>query len=149
MTRKVLLSKGAFALVDSEDYEYLTQWRWHLHIGGYAVRKDGRVSNRDKTIYMHKEINKTPDGMVTDHINRNRLDNRRENLRTVSYSGNGLNKTCKYLSQSGYRHVYFVKKRANNPKPYEAKIKRGGITKTLGYFESAIKAHNFMKGTLV
>ena len=87
--REIKLTKGKVAIVDAEDYEYLNQWKWHAHNRGYASRR-ARVSEDSKSgfIMMHRLINSTPDGMETDHINRDRLDNRKHNLRSVSKSKN-------------------------------------------------------------
>ena len=79
------LTKGKFALVDPENYEMLMQWQWHYISGGYAVRKP------KESIYMHRIIMKTPIGMDTDHINGDKLDNRKSNLRIVTRSQNRMN----------------------------------------------------------
>lgn len=69
--------------VSNKDFEWLSQYKWHLN-NGYAHNK--------KLGYMHRLIAQTPAGYVTDHKNLNRLDNRRENLRTATRSQNAANK---------------------------------------------------------
>lgn len=100
---------GKFAIVDEEDYEWLMQWKWHLNGKGYAQRKQNK-----KAIPMHRVINKTPEGFDTDHINRNTIDNRKCNLRSVTRSQNNKNKGF-YLNsaknKSGYIGVYFLEGR--------------------------------------
>lgn len=91
MSIDIPLTKGAVAIVDEEDYELVSQYKWHLNSMGYAVWR-GKVDGKKKTIRMHRLINNTPDGKYTDHINRNRLDNRRSNLRTVTQKENMQNK---------------------------------------------------------
>lgn len=90
---------NTFALIDDQDFEWLNQFKWHQD-KGYAY---GYVDG--KHIYMHSLILNTPKGMFSDHINRNRLDNRRENLRIVSHAKNNQNRT--------FKGVYFdnIKKR--------------------------------------
>ena len=87
--KRIPLSRGkGFALVDDEDYELLSQYRWRMTGGGYAIRTE--------TVYMHKLL--LP-GKVTDHANGNRLDNRRRNLRRATYGDNACNR-AKSLGKS-------------------------------------------------
>jgi hypothetical protein len=74
---------GVFATVDAEDVEQLSQSRWLLAAVGYAVASGGRR-------YMHREIlGLVPgDGLQCDHINGDKLDNRRSNLRAVPQGEN-------------------------------------------------------------
>ena len=87
--RTIPLGKGRAAIVDASDYDWLMQWKWTVTSKGYAYRtskKDG------KSAAMHRLILDTPKGMVSDHINGNRLDNRRANLRICTHAGNSQNK---------------------------------------------------------
>lgn len=85
---------NTFVLVDDDDYEYFSQWKWHPHTG-YATRrvliKGTKNPYKNEIILMHRLINNTPEGLQTDHINRNRLDNRRKNLRSVTSTQNQRN----------------------------------------------------------
>jgi hypothetical protein len=105
--KRIPLSKGYFALVDDTDYEWLNQWRW-IYNGGYAARRDYQNSG-GKMIYMHVLIADTPSGLKTDHINRNKLDNRRCNLRGCSSKQNMWNKGRRVDSKSGYKGVSWHK----------------------------------------
>lgn len=95
--------------MDDADYEELNKYKWSL--GGshssYAVRCTGKAGAR-KWIYMHRAIMNTPAGMDTDHINRNRLDNRRCNLRICTRSENNGNRIGRPNSKSKYRGVWPV-----------------------------------------
>src|SRR3990167_1658988 len=106
----IKLNKGKFAFVDDENLEWLNQWKWFYSKNGYAVRNvyvkgSGRKNQKTATILMHRVINNTPDGFITDHINRNRLDNRRENLRTVNESFNVINSPVRSDNSSGTKGV--------------------------------------------
>lgn len=89
-TRLIPLTKGAFATVDAEDYEWLSQWKWHLS-AGYASRYFPAPNGR-KRINMHQLICPCPPGLEVDHIDRNRLNNTKVNLRAVTRSVNMKNK---------------------------------------------------------
>lgn len=92
MKRIKLHNTGNYALVDDDDYENIIKMgRWHESDSGYAVRRVRNQKGNSVTIRMHRVIAKTPPRLVTDHINGNRLDNRKENLRTVSQQINAWN----------------------------------------------------------
>lgn len=80
-----------YALVDAADVDYLNQWRWTLNANGYAWRT---VSGSTQHVYMHREIAGATrgDGLYVDHMNRDRLDNRRANLRIVTPHDSAQNK---------------------------------------------------------
>ncbi len=128
MTKQIPLTQGRFALVDDEDYDYLMQWKWQFHSKGYARRR-----SNGKNIYMHRIINKTPDGLITDHINRDPLDNRKLNLRTCTNHQNlsNVEKTCGKTS-SIYKGVCWHKM----GKKWMARIVVEKMAFYLGCFES-------------
>lgn len=130
MTKEILLTKGKVAIVDDEDYEWLMQWKWHYSIGGYAQRNSPRINGKNHKIHMHREINHTPEDFETDHINGNKLDNRRINLRTASRSQNAFNQKINKNNTSGVRGVYWQKLN----KKWQAKIYINGMNHSLGYF---------------
>lgn len=79
-------------IVDDADADLLLR-KWRLHVEGYACIGRGRPG--DPTLYIHRLIAERlvgpiPPGPVIDHVNHNRLDNRRENLRVVSNEENLL-----------------------------------------------------------
>lgn len=74
------------ALIDIDDAEEVGGYLWQAHSTGYAKSR-----GTGKRIYMHRLINKTPKGLLTDHINGNRLDNRKANLRTATHYQNQNN----------------------------------------------------------
>ena len=102
---------GKLALVDDEDYEYLSRCKWTtMKAPGtfYAYRKD---SNR-KSILMHREIIKPPCGMQTDHKDRNGLNNQRNNLRICTQvQNNGNTKHLCRRNTSGFRGVFYFEER--------------------------------------
>lgn len=100
--KKISLSQGKVAIVDDEDFEFLSQWKWHVVGGGYAARSVRHAGKRF-LIYMHRALLEADE---VDHINRNKLDNRRANLRACDRSGNMLNRE-KFSGSSRFKGVHF------------------------------------------
>jgi hypothetical protein len=142
--KKIKLTRGKFALVDDNDFDWLNQWKWHCTSYGYAVREVGGRKSR-KVVWMHRLINETPDQEITDHINRDRLDNRRANLRTVTATESIINRGMNRNNTSGHKGVIF---RRDTGK-WQARIKVAYKDKYLGCFEKledAIKARQLAEG---
>ena len=80
--------KGDRILID-DDYAHLSERSWQLNSVGYA-RRTCRVkgTGRSKTVLMHRLIMDAQPGEVVDHINGDKLDNRKTNLRIVTQSQN-------------------------------------------------------------
>lgn len=132
----IKLTKGYKTIVDDEDFEFLNQWKWHISARGYAVRKPN-----NKNIFMHRLLNKTPLNMQTDHINNNKLDNRKCNLRTVTNQQNHFNMLAQKNSKSGIRGVSWSEER----KKWVAQIIINNKAIGLGRFtdkNEAIKVRN-------
>lgn len=93
------------ALIDAADYDELSQYSWSA-VHGYASR-NGPGPNGRTTIYMHRQIlgMQPGDGLQADHINRNRLDNRRSNLRVATHALNAHNQMATANGTSRYRGV--------------------------------------------
>ena len=82
--KRIKLTNGGYTLVDDEDFERLNKYKWRVVLG-YVVRTAPQIR-------MNREIMKTRKGFVADHVNGNRLDNRRKNLRNCTHSENNRNK---------------------------------------------------------
>jgi len=132
--RYIALTKGRFAIVDADDFEWLNQYTWCINGTGrgkwYACRMEGRTMIR-----MHRMIMNAPKGMLVDHINGNGLDNRRSNLRLCTPRQNmGNRRKCR--GKSAYKGVFYHK---IDGKRY-AKIKYKGETIHLGTFDDDVEA---------
>jgi hypothetical protein len=94
--RYIELTKGLFAVVDEDDHESLSGFKWYAQKGGkkwYASRRGTMKENECKTIIlMHRQIACPPDGLDIDHWNGNSLDNRKGNLRQCTHAQNLANK---------------------------------------------------------
>lgn len=78
--------EGKSVIVDDADYEKYNHLRWHLSDTGYAVRR-----NNGETYRLHRLIMNCPEGMVIDHLNGNKLDCRKSNLRICTQAENAGN----------------------------------------------------------
>lgn len=108
--KRIWLRRGICTFVDDEDYKFLSQYSWHLHLTP-SGKKYARIGSGDriKSISMHRLLLEAPFGIEVDHINGNGLDNRRKNLRLCSSQQNRRN--MKPRSQSRYKGVTWRKNR--------------------------------------
>ena len=142
--RTIKLSRGKVALVDREDFDWLSQWKWCFN-SRYAVRheqKEEYGDNPRKMVKMHRAIMRVSDDTYIDHINGNGLDNRRVNLRVATNSQNQANSSLCSKNKSGYRGVW--KYNLNKPyvikKPWGARIQVKGKKYFRGMFETKEEA---------
>lgn len=110
----IILTRGETSLVDPELYEGLNQYSWKVTDTGYACRSLPREDNRRPTLYLHVYVVELcgmsiPEGHEVDHINRNRLDNRKENLRVVTKAVNRWNQSSNSRNLSSVRGVCWCK----------------------------------------
>ena len=96
MAKEIKLTKGFVAIVDDEDYEWLSQWKWHYD--KYACRRKSTGYKQSKIVFMHREILGYEGELDVDHINKDRIDNRKCNLRLATRSQNLANTMKKSLN---------------------------------------------------
>lgn len=105
--KEISLTRGRVALVDDEDYERLNQYNWNYQSTGYARRcNPGAAKNY---YYMHREVLNLPQDRIPiiDHINGNKLDNRKCNLRVCTPRQNTANCSRSLRrSKAGFKGVY-------------------------------------------
>lgn len=104
----IKLYHGELVKVDNDDFDKLNQYKWHLCAYGYAERsKYFPESQKSIQVKMHREIMGFPKDLEVDHINQDRLDNRKENLRLVTKSQNGMNRGPTKKNKSGYKGIHW------------------------------------------
>jgi hypothetical protein len=124
--------RGTVVLVDDDDLELISKHAWFITPQGYACTalrvSPGKKGRR--TIGMHRLILGDPPTPAIDHINRNKLDNRKENLRACSDSQNNRNKPMAAGKTSKYRGVSFKRGK------WQVVIRVNGVLKWLGYHKT-------------
>jgi hypothetical protein len=130
------LTKGAKAIVDADDYKVLSSKKWYLSDKGYAERTEKNLKGQTIKIKMHREILKTPKGVFTDHINGNKLDNRRSNIRLCTKAQNACNRGLPKNNTSGHKGVCWYA-----PKEmWKAYIMKNRKQILLGYYANLTEA---------
>lgn len=136
--RAIPLTRGLTALVDDADYDRIAAHRWYAQPNGgkrfYAARRE---RHGGPLIYMHREINRTPDALHTDHIDGDGLNNQRSNLRSVTPAQNAMNKG-KQRGQSSKGAWLDPSTRGANK--WRAAIRIAGRLKYLGRFSTEEQA---------
>lgn len=121
--------------IDLEDVPYVEKYSWCERSRGYV----GRVDSNGKIITLHRILAKAKKGEIVDHINKDKLDNRKENLRICTYQQNIFNSGKGTKNTSGVTGVGWRK----DTKKWRAYIIVDAVQKTLGSFkekDDAVKA---------
>lgn len=128
----VPFSNGGGTIVDSKDMPLVMAFTWYKLSTGYAVCDVPLKEGKQKKIRLHRLLTGFSDEQV-DHINRNRLDNRKENLRLVSHRKNHQNRTNHGLfpPRTHYR---------KDKNKFAGQIEINGKKKHLGYFPDPLSA---------
>jgi hypothetical protein len=104
--KKISLTNGGFAIVDDDNFDEIIKYSWQNNGVGYATRGGGR----GKTIRMHRSIMDVSDPKIhIDHINMDKLDNRKCNLRLSNPSLNHANMAKQKNRSSKYKGVSWDK----------------------------------------
>ena len=120
-------------LIDDQDLSRIAGYRWRLSANGYVVAS-AKVAGVWRLIYLHRLLLGTKPGYQGDHINHNKLDNRRQNLRLVTPQQNLRNRGRFRRSQSGLTGV------SQHGKRFQAYVRVNGRKKHLGTYDTAEQA---------
>lgn len=140
------LTQGRVAIVDDEDFEWLSEWKWYYARNredrktGYAVRSNYSDSKQQPQIQMHIAIlqrhKRWKHRGKVDHHNTCGCDNQKVNLRLATCSANGANKKRHSNNTSGITGVRWHKLTSK----WEARLFIDGKYKYLGLFANKIDA---------
>ena len=139
--RRIRLTQGKYAIVDPEDYERLNKHKWYVQRTKqmfYALRRaKGHERANGQIVWMHRSILPPPEGMCTDHINNNSLDNRKANLRHATPAQNARNRRKMAVKTSSkYKGV----SHHAGQRKWCAAIRVNGQYKYFGLFQNEIDA---------
>lgn len=129
--KEIKLARGMVSIVDDEDFEELSKHKW-FYSNGYAIRSITLKNKKQSKAGMHIAIMGKKEGFEIDHINGDRLDNRRENLRHVTHQQNIQNqKPSREGNSSRYKGVFWNKR----DEKWRSLIKLDGKTYHLGCYK--------------
>lgn len=128
------------AIIDAEDWNRIKHITWGYGYGcakktGYPQYVGGRPKNSSQVL-LHRFIMDTPQGLHTDHINGNHLDNRKSNLRICTPAQNAMNSRKHIIQSSKYKGVSWYKR----DKCWRAYVNLGQRQIHIGYFTTEIEA---------
>lgn len=142
--------KNGIVKVDKDDVGLLDGYKWSVNSRGYAVTTLylGKVNGKykSKTLTMHKLIMGTPTGMDTDHVNHDRLDNRRSNLRVCTRSQNMMNAKPK-KSKYGLPKGVTITANQRSLKRFMVRIMVDGKSRFIGNYMTVDEAEQAYRAT--
>lgn len=120
------------ALIDDEDYDLVTRYgRWRVNKKGYIT-----TSKFNGSIFMHVVVTKPPYGFEVDHIDGNKFNNQKSNLRICTHKQNMCNMKTQDRNATGYKAVTWHRRL----RKYQTKIGVNGERVHLGSFDTAEEA---------
>lgn len=134
-----LTNTDEVTIIDAEDYEKVKDVKWYKDPNGYVSKNLYVGKGKWRKLSLHRMVMDAEKGQIIDHINGNRLDNRKSNLRLATSLENARNARINSRNTSGYKGV--TKRNGR----YEAYIRNNGILEHLGTYdvlEDAAKAYN-------
>jgi hypothetical protein len=126
------LDEVVYTRVSPEDYDDLAQFTWILNAQGYAVR----LTQVGSSELLHRRVMRAKRGQYVDHIDGNRLNNERWNLRICTNSQNCMNRGPQSNSKHGYKGVCW----SRASRKWRAYIKVNGKQIHLGLFATIREA---------
>ena len=139
--KHIITKKGAQIIVDDDNFGFLSKFTWYINKRGYAQCD----SFNGLRVMMHRIIVDVPKGKEVDHINQNKLDNRKENIRVCRHEENCRNRNKCRKTKSGFKGVYYYPLNCKK-RPWQVGIVVKGKYNYIGSFntvEEAAHAYNF------
>lgn len=124
-------------LVDDEDYQKLYPGSFFINNRGYVIfSKYNKQTQKSDKVRLHRFLINVDDQQYVDHINGDKLDNRKQNLRTATQSQNIANSKKSRANTSGYKGVTWSKQH----KKWIAQMTQNSKHIHLGLFDCPSKA---------
>ena len=129
------LKDGNVFCIDEEDIPLVSEKHWYVNGGGYMFRREARTRKPER---LHRTLLglSSEDDCVVDHINRNKLDNRRCNLRITTQTYNCYNSSIRKDNSTGYLGVSYSSKTGG----YSASAQRNGAVVSFFTGDDIVKA---------
>lgn len=137
-TTMMWTAKGHKFLIDTEDFEKVWQCRWHgknTKTTPYISTSVYRKHRSAEHMTLHRLILNTPTSPI-DHINQDKSDNRKSNLRIATMQQNAYNR-AKYKGATIYKGVTNAYHNRSGKHSYRARIRHNGRSISLGLFNTA------------
>ena len=129
--KTIPLTHNTFAFIDDADFELVSQFKWWLGANGYAYTTHTRTTKS----LMHRMLLAPPKGQFIDHIDGNRLNNQRSNLRLCTYTQNQQNTKKRIRSSSLFKGV-FLDQPQRGKRKWSVQIQVQGKREHIGRFEN-------------
>lgn len=128
------LTQGYTATIDAADVPLVEGYDWNAFISKHTtyVRRRTTIEGRMRNIWLHRVIAQTPDGLDTDHVDCDGLNNTRANLRIATISQNNRNQRLRECNTSGYKGVSWYKR----GQQWRVQIAVNNRKKHIGYFSN-------------
>jgi hypothetical protein len=124
--------ENLYALVSDEDFEFLSSMKWYVNNHGYVYTSAwSRTIKKPIITKLHRLVTNAPNGLEVDHINRDKLDNRRENLRLCSHAENMRNRSVQKNNKTGYKGITYSKERNK----WQVHVYPNGRARAVGRFK--------------
>lgn len=147
--KTIQLTQGKVALIDDVDFVKVSKHKWNARkcsrkTGVWYAGRSEKNNGIQKTILMHRYILNLKSGEIIDHLDKNGLNNQRNNLRKCSHSQNMVNRrtwgNSKYRGVSKITVKTTIKGRPISKRMFSVSITFNGSKKTIGHFNSEILA---------
>jgi hypothetical protein len=134
--KDIPLTQGKVALVDDDDFERVSAFKWHAHLdhGNWYARR--WVKATPSTIYLHRFVMDAPCGVQVDHWNGDGLDCQKSNLRRATHEQNTRNARLRKDNTTGFKGVA----RVTGKTCVAAQIWHDNKLQRIGYFDSPTDA---------
>jgi hypothetical protein len=129
----VELTQGLFATIDASDVDKVRDFVWCAAKSGRNIyaQSSFKKNGKTKTVQMHRLLIECLSGFHVDHIDRNGINNKKDNLRLVSVAKNIRNSRTNLNNSSGIKGVSWHKPLSK----WRAQIRENGKKKHLGYYD--------------